>query len=274
MSGNNSDPGRSVLSRALAVLACFTDDQPEQTLGTIVASTGLASATAYRLVAELVEWGALERPARGRYRIGTRLWQLGSLAPVARDLRDTALPFLQDLAAVTGQVVHLVVLEGDKALFVERLVGHAEVKVRSRVGGTLPLHASGPGKVLLAHGPPRLLDAVLAAGLARCASGTITDPVRLQRTLADIRGTGYCLSRNEMTEGASSVAAPITGRTGLVVAGLSVVVPSSTGNLQPLVPAVRLTAAAISRTLGSPATSAVPRPHPPAGASPSSGRKA
>jgi DNA-binding IclR family transcriptional regulator len=192
----------------------------------------------------------LERPARGRYRIGTRLWQLGSLAPVARDLRDTALPFLQDLAAVTGQVVHLVVREGERALFVERLVGHAEVRVRSRVGRLLPLHASGPGKVLLAHGPPELLAAVLARGLDRAASGTITDPDRLVRVLADIRATGYCLSRDEMTEGASSVAAPVHGPGGGVVAGLSVVVPSSTGNLQPLVPAVRLTAAAVSRALG------------------------
>jgi DNA-binding IclR family transcriptional regulator len=252
MSGNTSEPGRSVLSRALAVLGCFTDERPEQTLGMIVAATGLASATAYRLVAELVAWGALERPGRGRYRIGTRLWQLGSLAPVARDLRDTALPFLQDLAAVTGQLVHLVVLEGDKALFVERLPGHAEVQVRSRVGRLMPLHASGPGKVLLAHGPPELLEAVLAHGLERAASGTITEPDRLVRALADIRATGYCLSRDEMTDGAASVAAPIAGPAGEVVAGLSVVVPSSTDNLQPLVPPVRLTAAAVSRALGAP----------------------
>jgi DNA-binding IclR family transcriptional regulator len=255
MSGNTADPGRSVLSRALAVLGCFSDEHPERTLGAIVSTTGLASATAYRLVAELVEWGALERPARGHYRIGTRLWQLGSLAPVARDLRDTALPFLQDLAAVTGQVVHLVVLDGDRALFVERLAGHAEVRVRSRVGRTLPLHASGPGKVLLAHGPPELLAAVLGRGLERTATGTITDPDRLVRALADVRATGFCLSRDEMTDGASSVAAPVHGPGGVVVAGLSVVVPSSTGNLQPLVPAVRLAAAAVSRALGAPVRS-------------------
>jgi DNA-binding IclR family transcriptional regulator len=255
MSGNAADPGRSVLNRALAVLGCFDDEHPERTLGGIVAATGLASATAYRLVAELVEWGALERPARGRYRIGTRLWRLGSLAAVARDLRDTALPFLQDLAAVTGQVVHLVVLDGDRALFVERLAGHAEVRVRSRVGRAMPLHASGPGKVLLAHGPPELLAAVLGQGLERTAGGTITDPDRLLRALADVRATGFCLSRDEMTDGASSVAAPVHGPGGVVVAGLSVVVPSSTGNLQSLVPAVRLTAAAVSRALGAPVRS-------------------
>ena len=116
----------------------------------------------------------------------------------------------------------------------------------------MPLHASGPGKVLLAHAPPELLAAVLEGGLERTASGTITDPDRLVRALADVRATGFCLSRDEMTDGASSVAAPVCGPGGMVVAGLSVVVPSSTGNLQPLVPAVRLTAAAVSRALGAP----------------------
>lgn len=254
MAGGSSEPGRTVLGKALAVLGSFSDERPEQTLGMITASTGLASATAHRLVAELVGWGALERPSRGRYRIGMRLWRLGALAPVARDLRDTALPFLQDLSAVTGHVVHLVVLDGHRALYIERLAGHTEIRVRSRVGRRLPLHATGPGKVLLAHAPPELVDDVVARGLVRCAAGTITRADRLLRALADIRATGYCLSRDEMTDGASSVAAPVTDASGRVVAGLSVVVPSSTENLQLLVPAVRVTAAAVSRALGSPSS--------------------
>jgi DNA-binding IclR family transcriptional regulator len=249
MSGGISGPGRSVLGRALAVLGSFSDERPEQTLGEIMAGTGLAAATAHRLVAELVTWGALERPARGRYRIGIRLWQLGSLAPVARDLRDAALPFLQDLGAVTGQVVHLVVLDGHQALFLERLPGHAEVRVRSRVGRRLPLHASGPGKVLLAHAPVAFVDEVVARGLPRMAAGTITDPQHLGLALAEVRRSGYCLSRDEMTDGAASVAAPITGPAGQVVASVSVVVPSSVDNLQTLVPAVRVTAAAVGRAL-------------------------
>ncbi|GAA0929215.1 IclR family transcriptional regulator [Pseudonocardia zijingensis] len=250
MAGGTSEPGRSVLDRALAVLGSFSDERPEQALGEIVAATGLAAATVHRLVGELVAWGALERPARGRYRIGMRLWQIGSLAPLARDLRDAALPFLQDLGAITGQVVHLVVLDGHRALFLERLPGHAEVPVRSRVGRRMPAHASGPGKVLLAFAPPAFVSEVVARGLPRMAAGTITDPRELALALGEVRRAGYCLSRDEMTDGAASVAAPVVGPSGEVVAGVSVVVPSSVENLQPLVPAVRLTAAAIGRALG------------------------
>lgn len=240
---------RSVLGRGLAVLGAFTPDRPEQTLGAIARATGLPSATAYRLVAELVGWGALEKVGRGRYRVGMRLWEVGSLAPVARGLRDAALPVLQELCAVTGHPVHLVVLDGEHALFLERLAGHAPLELRSQVGKRLPLHASGPGKVLLAHAPAEVLDAVLAAGLPRVASGTITDPERLAAALAEIRRAGFCLSREEMTDGAASVAAPVVGPAGEVLAGISVVVPSDTENLTLLVPAVRMAAAAIARAL-------------------------
>lgn len=242
-----TDGPRSVLSRALAVLTAFSREQPELSLAAIQHATGLPPATAHRLVSELVEWGALERVGRGRYRVGLRLWQLGSLAPQARDLRDVALPFLQDLLDVTHEVVHLVVLDDDRALFVERLMSRPEVHVRSRVARRLPLHASGPGKVLLAHAPTELIERIIAAGLPRMARNTITDPQRLRHALASIRQTGYCLSRDEMTDGASSVAAPVRCGTGAVIAAVSVVVPSGSTRIEQLVPAVRVAAAGISR---------------------------
>jgi DNA-binding IclR family transcriptional regulator len=240
---------RSVLGRALGVLGAFTDSSPELALADIVAATTLPPATAHRIVAELVAWGALERVGRGRYRIGMRLWRVGALAPYARNLREAALPPMQDLASATGHVVHLVVLDGHRALFVERLAGHNDLTVRSRVGRDMPLHASGPGKVLLAHSPPALVDQVLARGLSRLAPGTITDPATLRAALADVRRTGYCLSREEMTEGTASVAAPISDVEGRVVASLAVVVPVGAA-LPPFIPAVQIAAAAASRRMG------------------------
>lgn len=247
IAGNTADEGRTVLNRALAVLGAFSKDEPELTLGMIQHTCGLASATTYRLVAELVEWGALERVSRGRYRIGLRLWQLGSLAPRARDLRDVALPFLQDLLDVTHEVAHLVVLDERQALYIERLMARPEVQVQSRVARRLPLHATGPGKVLLAHSPPEFVEEILGAGLPRQASKTITNPATLRRALAGIRTSGYCVSCDEMTDGASSVAAPVRDATGEVIASISVVVPTGRRDLNALIPAVRIAAAGISR---------------------------
>jgi DNA-binding IclR family transcriptional regulator len=231
----------------MAVLGSFSREQPVQTLGEIQQAAGLASATTHRIVSELVEWGALERVSWGHYRVGMRLWQLGSLAPQARELRDVALPFLQDLLDVTHEVVHLVVLDERQALYIERLMSRPEVQVQSRVARRLPLHATGPGKVLLAFSPPELVERVIAEGLPRMARNTITDPVRLRHALDDVCTSGYCLSRDEMTDGASSVAAPVRGARGDVIAAISVVVPTGRRDLPPLAPAVRIAAAGISR---------------------------
>jgi DNA-binding IclR family transcriptional regulator len=231
----------------LAVLGSFSHTQPVQSLSEIQHAAGLASATTHRIVSELVEWGALERVSWGRYRIGMRLWQLGSLAPQARELRDVALPYLQDLLDVTHEVVHLVVLDEGKALFIERLMARPEVHTRSRVARRLPLHATGPGKVLLAFSNPAMVDEVVVGGLPRMARNTITDPDQLRRALDEICATGYCLSSEEMTDGASSVAAPVRGATGAVIAAISVVVPTGQRDLLSLVPAVRIAAAGISR---------------------------
>jgi len=159
-----------------------------------------------------------------------------------------ALPYLQDLLDVTHGVVHLVVLDEGKALFIERLMVRPEVHTRSRVARRLPLHATGPGKVLLAFAAdPAMVDEVVAGGLPRMARNTITDPDQLRRALDKICATGYCLSSEEMTDGASSVAAPVRGATGAVIAAISVVVPSGQRDLLTLVPAVRIAAAGISR---------------------------
>ena len=75
---------RSVLGRAFDILECFTDAEPEQTIGSLCAATGLPPATVHRMLASLVEWGAVERAARGKYRLGMRLWRLGWGVPGAR----------------------------------------------------------------------------------------------------------------------------------------------------------------------------------------------
>lgn len=251
MSGRSDTAGLTVLSRAFAILDTFVD-HPEQTHGSITRATGFSPATVHRLLAEMVAWGAVERTAWGRYRIGMQLWRLGSQAPAGRALRDLALPFLQDLLEVTHEVVHLVVLDARRALYIEKLEARPDIAVQSQVGRRLPLHATGPGKVLLAHAPPPLLDEVIAAGLDRHAKRTITDPAALRQALAAIRQQGFCLSRDEMTDGTSSVAAPVRDARNQVIAAVSVVVPSDDRSLTLLVPPVRMAALGLSRALAGP----------------------
>src|SRR5919206_2872524 len=158
MAGGATETGRSVTSRALAVLDAFDSAAPRLSLSEIAARAGLPLTTAHRLLAELTAWGALARRSDGRYEIGRRLWELGLLAPVQLELRQVAAPFLLDVHTATRDTVHLAVREDLRALYVERISGRESVPVVSQVGSRLPLHATGVGKVLLAAAPEDVVD--------------------------------------------------------------------------------------------------------------------
>ena len=92
MASSAAAGSRSVTSRALAVLGTFDTAHPRRTLTEISEASGLPLSTTHRLIAELVAWDGLHRGADGRYEIGRKIWDLGALAAVSRELRETALP--------------------------------------------------------------------------------------------------------------------------------------------------------------------------------------
>jgi DNA-binding IclR family transcriptional regulator len=251
VAGNSARSGRSVTSRALAVLGAFDARHRRLTLTELAQRAGMPVATAHRLVAELVEWGALARTSSGEYVVGRRLWDVGLLAPVHTGLRELASPHLHDLYGATLATVHLAVRDDLQALYVDRLSGHASVPVVSTIGSRLPLHATGVGKVLLAHAPGDVQERVLGS-LTRITPYTISQPARMRRQLAAVVADDHATTVEEMTLGACSVAVPIrAGADG--VAALGVVVPS----LQPrerdrLVSALHVAARGVGRSLPAP----------------------
>jgi len=235
----------------LAILGAFDVDHRELTLTELAHRAGLTLSTAQRRAAEMTSWGALERTDSGRYRVGLRLWEVGSLAPRGVGLREVALPFLEDLYVVSRQNVQLAVREGTEVVFVERIAGRSAVPVLTRVGGRFALHATGVGLVLLAFAPTEVFDEVVSNGLTAYTPSTITDAKVLRRVLAEVRRDGFAISAGAVTPDALSVAAPITDPDGRVIAALSLVVGIEDARPQALAPLVRAAARGISRTLAS-----------------------
>jgi DNA-binding IclR family transcriptional regulator len=248
MTGGRNATG-PVLRRATRLLAGFTPDQPVMTLSQLARRAGLPLTTTHRLCGELAECGLLERDEGGAYRIGLRLWEIASLAPRGLGLRELALPFMADLSAATRENVQLAVRDGTESVFVERLAGHAAVPVLTRVGGRFPLHPTGVGRVLLAHAPASVQDAVLAGPLSRYTPLTVTEPDALRRMLADVRTRGFAVNDRQVTMDSLSVAAPVQNAAGGVVAAVSIVVPAGSAPPTVLAPAVRATAQGISRAV-------------------------
>ncbi|WP_371552678.1 IclR family transcriptional regulator [Streptomyces sp. NBC_00554] len=240
----------SAPERLLAVLAAFDHGHPALSLTDISRRAGLTLTTAHRLVGALTEWGALERDEDGVYHVGLRLWEVAALAPRGLALRQIALPYLEDLYEATHENVQLAVRDGSEVVYIEWISGRSAVGVRIQVGARWPLHATGVGLALLAHGDPAFQEAYCERPLAAFTPYTVTDPARLRRELAEVRHSGVAVSSRQITDDALSVAAPVRGAGGSVVAAVSVVVPQVDAQVPVLIPAVRLAARGISRALG------------------------
>jgi DNA-binding IclR family transcriptional regulator len=251
MAGNTSAAGATVTSRVLALLGAFDAGHRELTLSELARRSGLPVSTAHRLVAELAEWGAVRRTGAGTYVVGRRLWDIGLLAPVARELREVAVPFLHDLYGATLETVHLAVREDDHVLYLETLSGTRSVPVVSTVGSRLPMHATGVGKVLLAYAPDDVRRRVLAGPLQRFHPRTVTSPAILARQLDRVRADGYATTDEEMTPGARSVGVPIATADG-VVGALGFVVSDLRRSRARLVAALQVAAQGTARSLRSP----------------------
>jgi DNA-binding IclR family transcriptional regulator len=244
----NSAVGATVTSRALALLGAFDATHRSLNLSELARRADLPLTTAYRLVGELVAWGALVRRPSGKYVVGRRLWDLGLLAPVESGLRQAAAPFLQDIYGATLATVHLAVCDGVTALYIDRVSGHTSVPVVSQIGSRLPLHATGVGKVLLAYAPLEIQRDVFAS-LTRVTPYTVVQPGRLRADIRRVHRDGFAQTVDEMSLGASSVAVPVRSQHKTVIAALGIVVPRFKRDQLRLVAALEVAAQGIGRSI-------------------------
>lgn len=238
----------SVLARAMAVLTAFRPGEPELSLAELVRRTGLAKSTVHRMLRQLVDWDMVQRTPDG-FRLGTRLFELGSLVASQRGLREATAPFLADLFEATHETVHLAILDGVDVVYLQKMHVRGGPKVPSRVGGRMPAYCTGVGKAMLAFAPPERTDAALAGGLRRRTPRTVIAPGLLRRELAEIRRRGVAFEHEESTVGVTCVAAPVLGADGMAVAAVSIT--GWVNRLEParVAPAVRTAALGISRLL-------------------------
>jgi DNA-binding IclR family transcriptional regulator len=199
----------SMASRVMSVLGAFSVEQPQLRAAEIARLSGLPSATADRLLKELVTLGALERLATGRYAVGPRLWEIGVLGSEAYRIWGEARPHLESLARDTGRRAHLGLLSGLEGLRLEATSSHAATTAPCWVVERLPLHATAVGHILLAFGRPELLGQVLRRPLVKYTPQTIASRSQLSEALDVVRRTSVAVCRNQYQPGRSSIAAPV-----------------------------------------------------------------
>jgi DNA-binding IclR family transcriptional regulator len=247
---------RSV-DRAASLLIALGEMQGEAGVIELARRLGLHKSTASRLLSTLQKSGLVEQSdGSGKYRLGLAVVRLGRHAERSLDLRAIAISELESLARTVHETTTLDILEGDCVLTIA--YSDASGTRRDRTGRNAPLHATAPGKVLLANQPEREVIRLSKVMFTPYTSHTIVRVDLLLEELARVRKRGFSTAFGEHEPSVNAIAVPVFDQRASVVAALEVrglgnrITP---GRVPELVDRARAAAAVISDRIGGAAVS-------------------
>ncbi len=251
-SGSAKTPGSiQVIERMMTLLDALAASPDPASLKHLASVTELHPSTAHRILAAMTAANFVERQDAGNYRLGIRLLELGNLVKSRINLREVALPFMQELHETIGEAINLGARHGDEIVYIERTSsGRSLVRVVYLVGERAPLHLTSLGKLFLAaDSPQQVRDYAKRTGLPGKTPHSLTTLAALEKELDKVRRHGIADDDEEAEIGLKCVAAPIYDEEGRIVAALSVSAPTDRHD-PAWVAQVRKTATAVSQALG------------------------
>lgn len=212
----------------------------------------LNRSTVHRLAATLVEYRYLSFAPRVGYALGPKLVEMGYLARQQMNIPRVARETLEALAAATGDTVHLAVVEGARALYLDKIPGRHRVQISSRIGERQPLRSTGLGKALVLDETDARWRELYEYESRQGQRYSVPMTLWLFR-MQEYAKQGYALDLEENEDRICCVAAPVRDAAGKIVAAISV---SSAAQylgdqrIEGFAEEVRNAAYAISRDLG------------------------
>ncbi len=248
----------SSLQAGLAILNCFSAQKPVLGIAKLADELNMSRSTTHRYASTLVALGYLEQDHARRYRLAPRVADMGMSVLDSMALRGKAREPLRELREQTGRTASLAVLDGTQVRYVDRRRGwrrgqHA-VDLDLGAGAHLPAQCTAMGKVLLANLPDRERERLIGElELTKCGPKSISSKKALRAELQQVSEAGIALGDEELAPGVRTIAAPIQGPDGGVIAAVGVPVPAEDYTLEELRkslgPAVIATAERISAAL-------------------------
>lgn len=215
------------VEKALLVLDKFSFEKPEWSLAELSKELGWSKPTVLRLLNTLEKYGFISKNESTRkFRLGMRLFDLGSIIVGQMEVRAVALPIMREIRDRVNEAVYLnVVLEGERVC-VEFLDCSHALKASVNIGQRSPLYVGASALVLLAFSEDRE-RIIRGLELKPFTPTTITDKEELYRRLEEIRRQGYAVSWGERNVGLIAISVPVFDRYGKVVASLSIGLPEA-----------------------------------------------
>lgn len=211
------------LDRALDIIELLSTEREGLGVTDIGFRLGLHKSTVHRLLSALGERGYIEKdPKYGRYKLGLKFVEISGLFLSKLELKTEAMPYLRNLAQITGQPVHLAILSGKDAIYIEKVEVLNSIRMYSQIGKRIPVYCSAIGKVLLSGVSDETLDKLLGdIDFQPFTPHTLTCKEGLKQEVKRARQNGWAIDNCEHEEDIRCIAAPVRDYTGKIIAAVS-----------------------------------------------------
>ena len=206
------------LERGLRVLQTFSRERSQMTLSEVAAATELSPATARRSLQTLESLGYVGRTGR-RFLLRPKVLALSSGYLSAINAEVVLQPFLQEVANQLGGSASVTILDDHEIVYIAHASMNRAIRLTAGTGTRYPAYPTSMGRVLLAFQPePWINNYFHTAQFRKLTEYTEVNPAALRKILRDVRGKGYASIQDELDYGIVSVALPIFGPQGRIVA--------------------------------------------------------
>lgn len=211
----------STLERGLRVLRAFDQGHPEMQLSEVAAQTNLSPAVARRCLNTLVQLGYVAQYGR-KFLLRPEVLTFGQAFTSSMNLETIVAPYLQTVRDETGDSASLTVLSGHDILYLVHIPTNRRIRLGANVGTRFPAFCTSLGRVLLANQPPEDIKEFFdTAEFPQLTENTLTDPKALRELLVEIKRSGFAATQDELDYGILSVAVPLFGPEGQVIASIN-----------------------------------------------------
>ena len=218
------------VGKALTILEALSKAE-EMGVSELSRELGLGKATIYRLLTTLRLHGYVEQTASEKYKLNFKLFEIGNRVVNKIGIRKTAHPYLEQLAAATGETVNLAVLDNNTVMYIDRIESREPLRMGLDVGTRFPVFCTGLGFAMLAFMSPAVVDNLLEQTIQtgqfiKHTEHTVNDVSFIKQQLAMSKEQGYSLDDEYYLPGIRCLAAPVFNHSGQVKAAISVAGPA------------------------------------------------
>ncbi len=215
------------LYKALKIIECFTEEQPELGITEISNKLGLYKSNVHNIITTFEQAGYIEKnPDNDKYRLGLKILELAHVASSNMSFRSVVLPYMQKIADQANETVYFGISNEGQVIYLDVAYPINAVSGRPMLGRSAPMYCTAIGKAMLACFPDDEIINIFSMGVHKYTPNTITNLNDLLNEMKKTRERGYAIDNMEHEYGIKCVGVPLYNRTNQLIAGLSVSGPS------------------------------------------------